>query len=177
MSENRYPDFKIFYYASTSRIAEVCWIVFRVDVLVQRAWINDPPCVRVHGLEPARQRVVPASPQVVEVEIRVEPLATVAEVVGRRAGGRYRHAEGIVSVRVGDRPSGVRQEPHVAVAIVAVETRRPRATHKLVLADVLQAVGVRARHRATDQFIEHLCVPSRIQIVHQILCRRGSYGF
>jgi len=41
------------------------------------------------------------------------------------------------------------------MAVVVVEARRPRAADFLVLADALQAVGVRPRDRAVDHFIQH----------------------
>src|SRR5207245_3368794 len=55
-----------------------------------------------------------------------------------------------------ERNDRVRQEANIAVAVVAVEARRPGRAVELVLADPLQTVGVRPRDGAVDRLIQHL---------------------
>src|SRR5260370_38665545 len=96
-------------------------------------------------------------PQMVKGETAVRPLATVAEIVCRRAAVGDGHSEGVVLVGVGDCTSRVRQEANITVPVVAVETGRPGAADKLAFADALQAVGIRSGHSAVPALIPHLC--------------------
>jgi hypothetical protein len=73
-----------------------------------------------------------------------ELLAAVEEVVRRWAGGRDGHAECVVHIGVGRRARRTGQVADVAMAVVAGEAGRLGCTDLLVLAGVLQAVGVSA---------------------------------
>ena len=61
----------------SSRIKRIYRIVPRVRILMQCSWISDRPRCRVHGLEPARQLVIIARPQLIQIQIAVEALAAV----------------------------------------------------------------------------------------------------
>ena len=129
----------------------------------------------VHGLEPAREHVVVACSQRVETQIAVEALATVEIRVRRGARAGDRRAESVERVRVRDCAHRVRQEAHVAMAVVAVEGG-PGAPDELVLADELPTVGVRSRDCAIDDFVQHLRVASGVFVIHQVFRRSAADG-
>ena len=105
---------------------------------------------RVSSDEPSRRWPVPASSQLVHAGAAIELLPAVQVVVRCSAGAGDLVAEGVELVSVADRAGGIGQEADVPVAVIAVEARRPGAADFLVLADALQAVGVRAGHRTVD---------------------------
>src|SRR3989475_13165542 len=79
----------------------------------------------VSGPEAARRPIQIPCPQVVEAQVAIKLLAAVKEIIGRGAGSGNQATEGVVLVSVGNRSCRVGEEPHVAVAVVAVEARRP----------------------------------------------------
>ena len=70
----------------------------------------------------------------------------------------------------------LQENPALAVAIVAVEARRPSAADKSVLVDALQTVGIRARDRSAHRLIQYLCVSRRIQIVNEVFRGGAAHG-
>ena len=63
------------------------------------------------------------------------------------------------------------------MAVVAVETRRPRAVDELVFTDPLQAIGVGAGDCAIHQFIEHLRQTRGIVVINEELGRTAAHSF
>jgi len=143
---------------ASRRIDAVDRITLRVGILVQRARSEYIPKGRIHVFEPTRQVVIVTRSQVVQVEIAVEALAAVQIRIRDRSRACDGHTESVELVSIANRARGAGGEADVAVAVVAVKARRPRAADQLVLADALQAVGVGLCHRAADQFVSELRV-------------------
>jgi hypothetical protein len=92
----------------------------------------------------------------VQADVLVEPLAAIQISVRRRSRARDRHAKRVELVGVAQRAGGAGQEADVAMPVVAVEARRPRAADQLIFSDALQTSGVGLCGRTTDQFVEKL---------------------
>src|SRR5437667_7039775 len=123
------------------RINRIDRILLDIDVRVPAHPAALHAFDRVSAQEPSSRLVVVPRTQVVEAEA-VRPLAAIEEVVWRRAGAGNQAAEGVKLISVGDGARHVGQKTDVAVAVIAVEARRPRAADLLVLGDPLQAIGI-----------------------------------
>ncbi len=85
-------------------------------------------------------------------------LPVVQEAVSGTPRSGDQDSECIVLVRIRHRARRTRQEAHIPVPVVAVEARRPCAACQPILADPVQAIGVRPAHGRADDFVHHLRV-------------------
>ena len=143
---------------------------------MQCNWIVDVAVERVSRQEPTGLWVVVSGAEIVETEVGVVLFAAVEVVVRRGAGRAEQIAEGVVIIVIRYYGVQIRQLANTSEAIIAVEAGRPRAVDLLVLADALQAVGVRSLDDAVDRLLEDLRQAGRVHVVlHKVLRRHVAH--
>lgn len=100
--------------------------------------------IGIHAPESSLPLVVISRAVVVNAQSGIELLACKEEIVWRRACGGDQVAESFVIVGVRDRPAGIGEKTHRAVAVIAIEASGQRACQILALSEQFQAVRVRA---------------------------------
>ena len=121
--------------------------------------IENQTCEGIGAQEPAGVDAKVPLTQVVEAKVWVILLARVQINIRRAPSLADDVPEGIVVVSVGHGSRGVRQQPHVAVAVISVEAG-PRG---LALANAVNAVGIDALNLTDRGFLKYLGVASTVR--------------
>ena len=125
-------------------------------------------CFRILRKEPAAQWIEVPRTQIVEIQIAVILLAAIQVRIRRRTRGVDCVAPCIEIIGISDCARSIGQRTDASHAVVAVETGCPGTTDELALADALEAKRIAAAYRSAGEFLDHLRVAGRIEVIHQV---------